>query len=326
MLDVNLAGEKAFPIADALAERGVPFVYATGYGRAGLRDEDAARPVVQKPYSTAGPGADPARRGRARLGVPRRAAAGCYTRGRMSPTLVLPADAWTPAPGARSLVTVGLFASIAAGLPVRPHQLGVRDRAGAGALARRLRRQRRGACPAAIAVFTLAAFVGAPQFLLIAACVVAFGPWFGLPLRLGRDRGLGGGHLLRRPAGRRRGRCSASAADGLNRLSRLRRHATPSSGSFIIRNVPSAPFIVVNMAFGVSQARFPSFLAGCALGVLPKTALVAFFGGSFMTAVAGDGVWTSAILAGVGRGLAGADAGRARASWSGGRASTDEAP
>ena len=51
VLDVNLAGEKAFPIADALAERGIPFVYATGYGRAGLRADDEARLVVQKPYS-----------------------------------------------------------------------------------------------------------------------------------------------------------------------------------------------------------------------------------------------------------------------------------
>ena len=51
VLDVNLAGEKAFPIADVLAERGIPFVYATGYGRAGLRSEDDARVVVQKPYS-----------------------------------------------------------------------------------------------------------------------------------------------------------------------------------------------------------------------------------------------------------------------------------
>ena len=51
VLDVNLAGEKAFPIADALAERGIPFIYATGYGRAGLRDADNAPPVVQKPYS-----------------------------------------------------------------------------------------------------------------------------------------------------------------------------------------------------------------------------------------------------------------------------------
>ena len=51
VLDVNLGGEKAFPIADALAERGAPFVYATGYGRAGLRPDDEGRHVVQKPYS-----------------------------------------------------------------------------------------------------------------------------------------------------------------------------------------------------------------------------------------------------------------------------------
>ena len=69
--------------------------------------------------------------------------------------------------------------------------------------------------------------------------------------------------------------------------------------SFMIRNVPSAPFIVVNMAFGATRASFLAYLLGCALGVLPKTALVAFFGGAVVSAVSGDGVWTSAILAGV---------------------------
>jgi len=69
------------------------------------------------------------------------------------------------------------------------------------------------------------------------------------------------------------------------------------SGSFIIRNVPSAPFIVVNAAFGAVRANYWGYLAGCALGVLPKTAMVAFFGGSFMTAVKGDGVWSSLVLA-----------------------------
>jgi CheY-like chemotaxis protein len=51
VLDVNLGGQTVFPVADILASRGVPFVFATGYGRAGLRPADAARPVVQKPYS-----------------------------------------------------------------------------------------------------------------------------------------------------------------------------------------------------------------------------------------------------------------------------------
>lgn len=50
ILDVNLAGEKVYPIADILAARHIPFVFATGYGSAGLRDCDQSRPVLQKPY------------------------------------------------------------------------------------------------------------------------------------------------------------------------------------------------------------------------------------------------------------------------------------
>jgi uncharacterized membrane protein YdjX (TVP38/TMEM64 family) len=152
--------------------------------------------------------------------------------------------------------------------------------------------------PATIAVFTLAAFIGAPQFLLIAACVVAFGPWSGfLYAWIATVVSAAVTFYVGRIAGAKA--LSRFGGDKLNRLSRfVGRNAF--MGSFIIRNVPSAPFIVVNMAFGLSRASFPGFLAGCALGVLPKTALVAFFGGSFMTAVAGDGVWTSAILAAVG--------------------------
>src|SRR4029078_2691283 len=31
LLDVNLNGQKSYPVADALAARGVPFIFATGY-------------------------------------------------------------------------------------------------------------------------------------------------------------------------------------------------------------------------------------------------------------------------------------------------------
>jgi hypothetical protein len=34
-----------------LAERGVPILFATGYGRAGLPDDLRERPVLQKPYT-----------------------------------------------------------------------------------------------------------------------------------------------------------------------------------------------------------------------------------------------------------------------------------
>lgn len=150
---------------------------------------------------------------------------------------------------------------------------------------------------AAVVVFTLAAFVGAPQFLLIAACVVAFGPWFGFlyswvatVVSAGVTYWLGRG-----PTARTLERYGGGTVERIRRF--VGRNAF--SASFIIRNVPSAPFIVVNMAFGAVRASFPAYLAGCALGVLPKTALIAFFGGSFMAAVSGDGVWTSAILAAV---------------------------
>jgi len=31
LLDVNLAGEQSFPVADILQERGIPFIFITGY-------------------------------------------------------------------------------------------------------------------------------------------------------------------------------------------------------------------------------------------------------------------------------------------------------
>ncbi len=52
ILDVNLAGEPIFPVAEALAARGVPFAFATGYGAGGLPDEWKNRPTLQKPFTS----------------------------------------------------------------------------------------------------------------------------------------------------------------------------------------------------------------------------------------------------------------------------------
>lgn len=51
ILDVNLGGEKVYPVADALRRRGVPVIFATGYGRSGVMPEWQTRPVLQKPYT-----------------------------------------------------------------------------------------------------------------------------------------------------------------------------------------------------------------------------------------------------------------------------------
>ena len=50
MLDVNLNGETSFPVADALAARGIPFVFSTGYGIDGLTERFRDRPVLKKPF------------------------------------------------------------------------------------------------------------------------------------------------------------------------------------------------------------------------------------------------------------------------------------
>src|SRR6185436_3964753 len=58
--------------------------------------------------------------------------------------------------------------------------------------------------------------------------------------------------------------------------------------SLIVRLVPSAPFIVVNMAAGVTPMRVLDFTAGTALGIVPKIALTCFAGNSIARAMRGD--------------------------------------
>lgn len=50
VLDVNVRGERIDPVADALAERGVPMLFATGYGEVRLAS-GAATTVIDKPYT-----------------------------------------------------------------------------------------------------------------------------------------------------------------------------------------------------------------------------------------------------------------------------------
>jgi len=51
ILDVNLGGEKVFPVADALRARKVPFLFSTGYGPADLAQRYPESRLLGKPYS-----------------------------------------------------------------------------------------------------------------------------------------------------------------------------------------------------------------------------------------------------------------------------------
>ena len=48
VLDLNLDGKDTYAIADALRQKNVPFLFATGYGSTGIRPEYRDRPVLQK--------------------------------------------------------------------------------------------------------------------------------------------------------------------------------------------------------------------------------------------------------------------------------------
>ena len=143
------------------------------------------------------------------------------------------------------------------------------------------------ALPVAVGAFAALAFIGVPQFVLIAAAVVAFGPWTGFAYSwigtlvsslvgfwLGRTFG---GRLLQDLAG-----------DGVAKFMKL----IGKNGflaSLVVRLVPSAPFIVVNMAAGVTPMRLRDFAAGTAVGIVPKIALTAFAGNSIVQAMKGGG-------------------------------------
>ncbi|MXQ12364.1 response regulator [Microvirga makkahensis] len=51
VLDLNLNGTLSYPIAEVIRERGIPVIFATGYGTDGLLDRFSDCPTLQKPFS-----------------------------------------------------------------------------------------------------------------------------------------------------------------------------------------------------------------------------------------------------------------------------------
>jgi CheY-like chemotaxis protein len=51
-IDLNLRGIPAWPLADLLRQRGIPFAFVTGYGAADTARAYADVPVLQKPFTS----------------------------------------------------------------------------------------------------------------------------------------------------------------------------------------------------------------------------------------------------------------------------------
>lgn len=128
------------------------------------------------------------------------------------------------------------------------------------------------ALPLTIAIFIAVSFIGFPQFVLMGAAVVAFGPvvgfvyaWLGTLAAASVQYWLGyrfGSDIVRRYGG-----------DWANRISDfIGRNGLMAS--IIVRFVPSGPFIVVNMGFGVTKTPYWAFLIGLAIGAAGKIVIV----------------------------------------------------
>ena len=148
--------------------------------------------------------------------------------------------------------------------------------------------------PALILTFIACAFIGVPQFVLIGIAVYAFGPIWGavwswvaslcsgtLTFWIGR---FAGKRLLARFSAPRIKRFTAFIA----------RNAFAASA--IVRNVPTGPFLIVNMMFGAVGSSYLAYLAGMGLGIIPKILLIAFGLQAIQAALEGQ-IWLAILAA-----------------------------
>jgi CheY-like chemotaxis protein len=50
ILDLSLAGQNSYPVADALEVKNIPYLFATGYGAGAIDGAYADRQTLKKPY------------------------------------------------------------------------------------------------------------------------------------------------------------------------------------------------------------------------------------------------------------------------------------
>ncbi|MEM1150382.1 MAG: VTT domain-containing protein [Pseudomonadota bacterium] len=149
--------------------------------------------------------------------------------------------------------------------------------------------------PTLILLFIVLAYVGFPQAGLIGISVFAFGPLQGalfawIATLCSGTTTFYTGRFVGEAALRKHGGNLA------NRLSIfIGRNAFLASA--IVRNVPTGPFLLVNMIFGATRAKFLHYLAGLGVGASVKIVLITFFGASILQALQGNPLY--AILAGL---------------------------
>ncbi len=143
--------------------------------------------------------------------------------------------------------------------------------------------------------FAALSFVGAPQLLLIAAAMVAFGPWLGsAACWVGKVAACAAGFGV----GRWLGADVVRDAAGPRQIALMAANARRGFwDSLLVRHVPTEPSVLVNIAAGVTPIRARDFLVGTALGSMPKIVLAAFASDAVIGALRGGGAWPWVALA-----------------------------
>jgi uncharacterized membrane protein YdjX (TVP38/TMEM64 family) len=136
---------------------------------------------------------------------------------------------------------------------------------------------------AAIAAFTLGGLVMAPVTLIIGVTAIVFSPMPAALVSLGGclisaalGYGIGakiGRNQVRRLAGRR--------------LKRLNQRMAKRGilASVLIRNLPLAPFTIVNVLAGASRIKFSDYMIGTGIGMLPGIVAISIFADRLAAAV-----------------------------------------
>jgi uncharacterized membrane protein YdjX (TVP38/TMEM64 family) len=151
------------------------------------------------------------------------------------------------------------------------------------------------AVPAALTMMVIGSLVLIPQWMLIAAVVAAFGLGEGAAISwLGSLLGISLHLIIGRTS-------AASLVDKLaqrlsdDRFEKLRQGFVRNSfqSGFIIRLVPTGPALIVNMLAGSLRVRAGAFLAGSALGIVPKIALTGLITQGLLSTAQGQqyGLW-----------------------------------
>ncbi len=149
---------------------------------------------------------------------------------------------------------------------------------------------------AVIGAYVVAVMLGMPVLVLVTAGVLIFTPWPGM---LYAWLGMVAGAVVTYCIGRYTG---AQTMDRWTqgRLALLSTHLRQRGliTVILVRVLPVAPFIMVNMVAGALRVRPRDFVLGTFLGLLPVTIVITFFMGSLAHAWRSPGLSSYAVLAG----------------------------